>query len=209
MATSTCMNCRKVDTKCKEANPRRAECSAYLSHIQETTPCSDCGQVGIRDIIAFCAIDPNNNVKMSQISYWSCKDRGVDAMKDNLKNYVARCQYCRSVHNSKRHNLSQFGEWWKEQSMEHGKCAHCGRVVTDETFAAFPFAHNTAIQKRSRHGDMYSLRKACEAGEISDEEAIQIARDEIIPVCRLLCANCHRIETNSRNKSGSTTLLAD
>jgi len=203
MATSTCMNCRNINDKCN--NNRQTECREYLSHIQETTPCIDCGQVGIRDAIAFCAKDPSSKaIFMGRLSHWAHRDRGVDAMKANLENFVARCHCCKSIHNAKGHELSQFGEWWKTQRMNIGKCAECERIVTANTYAAFQFAHHTATQKRNRHGDMYSLDIACQKNELSIDEAIRIATKEVIPVCRLLCRNCHQIETNSRNRGAGS-----
>jgi len=204
MATKTCMNCRNINDKCN--NKRQTECHDYLSYIQATTPCIDCGQVGTRDLIAFCAKDKDSNaIPMSKLSHWVHRDRGVEAMKANLKNFEARCLCCKSIHDAKGHKLSQFGEWWKAQQMDIGKCAECERIVTDNTHAAFQFAHYTATQKRSRYGDMYSVKEGYNKNELSFDEAIHIATNEVIPVCRLLCKNCHKLETKSRNRGGAAS----
>ena len=199
-----CVECRaKTPGDCASQH-RKEECKEYYQGLKSTMPCSDCGLSGDATVMMFCARDASVQLtSLSNNGYWSAKARGVDAMKRALEHFVPRCAFCRSVHIDKvRHESTEYSDFkvhWRNRQLAAGCCDDCGRVAKAENAAGFQYAHRDALDKPNELGDMMSVSKAYDEGKLTLQEATRIADEEIIPWCRMLCANCHKHETRVRN----------
>ena len=211
--TKKCCDCRQYHKKSNE-NPSTeiGKCRAKWYEFRDSAICVDCGT---SKCIEFDHIIGEKVHKLSNYFWWSCNG-GVDAMEIERKKCVPRCRFCHSLqpsHSSKKRKYEHTNDMptsttqekrvkWNRQNtddkyayvnnikLDIGKCQRCKLKVTKDTCIAFQFAHKNALEKE------YSVSQIC--SRKTKLETTKALIDTEISRCNLLCANCHKEETDER-----------
>ena len=211
--TKECRDCRQRKKKSKQ-NPstKVGKCRAKWYELRDSAICVDCST---SKCIEFDHINGEKVHQLSDYIWWSCNG-GVNAMEAELKKCVPRCRFCHSLqssHNSKKRKYEHTNDMptstsqektakWKRQKLddkyayvnniklEIGECQKCKLKVTKDTCIAFQFAHKIALEKE------YSVSRLCKKN--TKLETTKALIDKEISRCNLLCANCHKEETDER-----------
>jgi hypothetical protein len=188
--------------------------------MSENGGCVECGCKDVR-LLEADHVRGQKEYELSDYYYWSCNG-GVEAMKyEFFKRMVeCRCRWCHRLqptHDGSRgadlSTLKAGSSAWNSRKYlddkhaynlklkkEIGGCQEegCKRKVTTKNARAFDWAHKEEINKSG------AMAKICNTG--STLETCQPKMDKIRKECRLLCCNCHKLETLERLKEGKELL---
>ena len=202
--TKTCKQCREYQVRQSEkstpSTQRLSECEAYYR--SQLTAC-DCGESRQACLALYKSGDAAKEVKsLSTFNYWSAAFRGVEKMKEARHNFTLHCRFCFSAfHSTRELDKTDFDVWLDSRMMT--SCAVCDRVATTDTLRGFQFAHDDSTMKTVHPTlgalDMYTLRRGVREGKLDPKEAMELATAEL-PRGRVLCHNCHKLETDARGK---------
>ena len=200
--TKTCRTCRSRHTSSDTPSARRRkECDEWYR--SQLTLCTECHETR-PECLGLIQVNPGEDVTpLSRIAHWATSDRGVEAMRRNRPLFRVLCFFCKSVSWQQNGDFvtTVFDEWLDDRLLVD-ECATCSRHATRETLRGFQFAHNDSALKTVHPVigpvSMMTLRKSVRDGTLTSEEATRLAVNEW-SLGRVLCHNCHRVETSSRN----------
>ena len=192
--TKTCETCRQIQSR-SQINPTTAAgmCKARWEEWKANNPCVVCDEKDPQLIEADHLRDKVH--KCSDDRYWSCHG-GVPALESELTKCQSLCCWCHRLKTKRERGT------WKEprilkrraivnaEKMRRGKCLRCPRRVTLETCCAFDFDHRDASTK---------VMNVSRLVFVSQSFFDQHHKSEI-KACDLLCCNCHKKVTVSRNQ---------
>lgn len=202
--TKTCRTCRDRRGSSNAPYARRMQmCRDWYR--SQLTACADCSERR-PECLGLFLIDPDGEPSVRSLSchaHWAAAARGVDGMMRVRTRFEVYCFFCHSAHHH-RHDTgtaTDFDRWLHERMRDAAACAECGRATSDETLRGFQFAHHNSATKtvHSTLGplSMMTLRIAVRNNALSPSEATALA-DEEWSRGRVLCHNCHRMETRVR-----------
>tara|TARA_Y100000746_G_C15465713_1_gene433773 strand:- start:321 stop:1130 length:810 start_codon:yes stop_codon:yes gene_type:complete len=210
VCTKLCDTCRlqKKQSRIKNTTQEGA-CREYWYMLKATAKCIDCD--------ATDGIDFDHQTdkvqSLSQYNWWAFNG-GIEAMKREAEKCIPRCSNCHAMQHS--HNKFKRATnpckalcnvWRKKdekyayvnsKKLEIGYCCECNYKVTTSNFSSFDFAHKDANTKLHSKD---SVSNICNIG--TRLSVVQPKLDELMSMCRLLCKNCHRHETKTRNETNN------
>lgn len=210
VCTKMCRHCRLLKQKSRIKNTtKEGACREFWKMIKSKAMCVDCNGT---DAIEF---DHQRDKihKLSECSWWAFNG-GVTAMKREAKKCVPRCSNCHAMQHS--HNKfkrstnpskARCNVWRKKdekyayvnsKKLKIGSCCECNYKVTTSNFSSFDFAHNDANTKLHAKDNVSNI---CNTN--TRLSVVQQKMDDVMSMCRLLCKNCHRYETNIRNETNN------
>lgn len=196
-----CVHCRESKYRSQRISKsdgavRREECATLYKMLREESLCVDCGH---GDGIMLKKRDMTDPVTpLSVIGHWATASRGVEAMKMATDKFFPCCRYCAGIRGATIE--TDFDEWLRDKFVSDGKACDCHRVLNNDTYGGFQFAH---IDSRDKTLSMYELREAVRSGRMTTADAKK-AVDSEWHKGRILCANCHEQETMSRTKQNES-----
>jgi len=199
--TRTCRTCRGGSSDAPHAR-RTRECQEWYR--SQLTACAECTEETRPECLGLFLMEGEEAVRpLSCTSYWATAARGVDAMRRVRSRFAVYCFFCKSAyhHPPSRDTepVTAFDQWLDERMRT--ACGTCGRVATADTLRGFQFAHHDSTTKTVHPTlgplSMVTLRRAVRSDALAPEEAISLATSEW-PRGRVLCHNCHRVETRTR-----------
>lgn len=198
--TKICRTCRDRNISFEAPYARRVrECQEWYR--AQLTACVECSE-NRPQCLGLFRTDQDETIKpLSQASHWAAAARGVDAMERVRDRFEVSCFFCKSVHPFHTGPATTFDRWLDGRMETEGSCTACGRETTADTIRGFQFAHMDSMTKTVHPTlgplSMMTLRQAVRRETLSFEEAITLASSEWSRG-RVLCHNCHRMETLAR-----------
>jgi hypothetical protein len=219
---TSCTSCREVKKK-TQRNPTTIHGKCYWTAIAlQTGDCSVCGKC--TDKLEYDHRPGEEKVHaVLSTSYWACHG-GVDTMIKEANKCDPKCHDCHcdyeaegkinhNVHKRKYATLEEMPTtttaekiakhhrryldgkqtYVNDIKMGIGGCEKCSKLISGrEHCFKFEFAHRDATVYKSAVAQIVHSRTTLKTAKpLLDEE---------IAKCRLLCHDCHREETRSRNK---------
>ena len=194
----SCIDCRCKPLNDTPRNNRYQECQEFYNHLKSVTPCSDCGCI---DEVAMIFTRLNaNGPTLSNIQAWAKEALGRAAMEAASSTFVAYCSFCAKIRRRRAffdtNPMNEVDAIIDQLKLNEVCCSECTRITTLENVGGFEWAHLSAVEKTT---DFFTIARQYRDGSIDIDQAISLMEKEWIK-CRLLCANCHKRETDTRNK---------
>lgn len=150
--------------------------------------CTDCGKK-----YSEVAMDLDHvGKKRKDISSIIQQDRGIQFLMDELKECEVVCSNCHRIRSKNRKSKTKFSVrqcWWIVQELKSFPCERCKNMYDS---VCMDFDHIDIKTKKFRI-TKYKDR--------SIMKSLKPLLNEI-KKCRLLCSNCHRIETKKQRDAG-------
>jgi hypothetical protein len=219
---ASCTSCREIVKK-SARNPNTIMGKCYWTAIAlRTGDCSVCGKC--TDKLEYDhRLDEEKVYEVLAAAYWACHG-GVDAMIKETNKCNPKCHDCHSdyeaegkinhaIHKRKYATLEEMPTtttaekqakrvrgyrdekqtYVNDIKMRIGGCQECSKRISGrEHCFKFEFAHRDATDYKGKVANIVNSRTTLKTAKpLLDKE---------IAKCRLLCHDCHREETRSRNK---------
>lgn len=190
----TCISCRNAVRR--NEDKRFAYLKKYIDKVKSNNKCMECGY----DTPGALTFHHRSGIKIHDVAntkFWHTNG-GVEAMKLEMDKCDILCSHCfhiRTRNNRKRKGSPTSSNVLSNHRIKRqiGACQAegCERKCVEGSECGFHWAHIFA-------GDKCATVSGMRSGK---------ARDEEIAKCRLLCANCHKLETDHRRRPANQQLI--
>ncbi len=197
--TRYCWGCRKQQYEGKHGdNTGEGRCRLLYLSERANACCSVCGIKG--DVLEAHHDDPKKKrYNLSRGKWWTRYGGGVEGMKEELKKITWLCRYHHRLHHAKDYGKSKNPVYIARRAivdackLKKKKCSRCRRKVRKGNTCCFDWHHEIEANKRFNISRWVSFIWGGVLWKWGNES---LHRE--LETCTLLCANCHKKETDKR-----------
>tara|TARA_B100000902_G_scaffold296624_1_gene283635 strand:- start:33 stop:983 length:951 start_codon:yes stop_codon:yes gene_type:complete len=202
--TNCCLTCRNKQKKAQKQ--RYTACQKVWDDWRKTHPCVKCmNDPNYKHNYLVIEADHLGGkvVNCSDFGFWSHSQRGIPALRAELMKCQALCKFHHRLVTQQRRNKTEIQCKIRRRAVinkekhKRGCCLKCKRVLKEGEECAFDFDHRDPNTKFMYNGKaMGPSAFACLPDALFDTQ--WPIEKELVD---LLCANCHKVKTNT-NRDG-------